>query len=284
MKKAVIKTFIFLCMSGFGLSVHAQYSELGLFIGGTNYKGELSHQLFNDKFISLGVGGFFRHNWTRHWGYRLQLNYGKIQADDQQGDHFWQLQRNLNFESKIVEFSYLLEFNFLPYEVGNREYAFTPFLNSGLTLFHFNPKAIRGDDKIELQPLGTEGQLIADDRTYRRLAVAFPIGGGIKFNIGQMGVSLEVAARRSYTDYLDDVHGAYADPVQLLVNNGPLTASLADRSIIPSDTGLVYPRLVNKMRGTPNDKDWYVFGGITLSFRLSSVMREICLPFKRRRY
>ena len=47
----------------------------------------------------------------------------------------------LHFKSNIYELSGQLEFNFLPYESGNPLYTWTPFVYTGISLFHFNPKA-----------------------------------------------------------------------------------------------------------------------------------------------
>lgn len=47
---------------------------------------------------------------------------------------------------------------------------------------------------------------------------------------------------------------------------------------------MVLTGIKGKQRGNSFDKDWYLFGGITLYFRVGSILRDICEPFKRRRY
>ena len=88
----------------------------------------------------------------------------------------------------------------------------TPYLFGGFSVFHFNPKADFGGSNIELQPLGTEGQGIDGKKKYKRIQFALPIGGGIKISVGKIGIGIEVGARRTYTDYLDDVSTKYIDP------------------------------------------------------------------------
>lgn len=278
-------TLLLLLSFCFVFQSRAQYTELGLMIGGSNYKGELSEHTFNTDFLHLAGGGFIRHNWNRHWSYRINLYFGKISGDDALGSTYFQNFRNLSFESGIQELSGLIEFNFFPYEIGKREYRFTPYIHSGLTLFHFNPKAQFGDDLVELQPLGTEGQFINNDKSYKRFQIALPIGGGIKFNLGrQFGIAIEVSARRAYTDYLDDVSTTYPDKIRLGAASGPLAVAMSDRSIIPVDSLINYPSITGRQRGNSENNDWYIFGGITLNIRLSSVLADVCKPFKRRRY
>jgi hypothetical protein len=58
------------------------------------------------------------------------------------------------------------------------------------------------------------------------------MGGGFKFRVGrQTGITIEGAVRKTFTDYLDDVSGVYADPVILLNEGGPDVAFLADPSV-----------------------------------------------------
>jgi hypothetical protein len=257
----------------------AQYNEMGVMVGASNYKGELSPHLFNKDFLNFAFGGFYRHNWNRHWSYELELNYGKISGDDAKAETGFERNRNLSFYSTILEFSPLIEFNFFPYETGNSEFPFTPYLFTGLTVFKFNPKAELNGTVYELQPLSTEGE-----DPYGRIVMAIPIGGGIKVSLGAVGIGLEVGARRTYTDYLDDVSTVYPDPAKLLATNGPVAVQLSDRSLIPVDASVPIPYVAGKQRGTPQDNDWYIFAGLTVYVRVTSLFKDSCKPFKLRRY
>jgi hypothetical protein len=266
------------------LSVKAQYNEFGFMIGGSTYKGELSAHTFNTDFAHFAFGGFYRHNWDRRWSWKLELNFGKISGNDAFATTPFERDRNLSFESSIVELSPQVEFNFFPYETGHPDFPFTPYLFTGISVFKFNPMGYLGNELIELQPLGTEGQGYNGKKKYNRVAIAIPIGGGFKFNIGRFGIGLEVGARRSYSDYIDDVSTTYPDPAQLLAANGATAVIMSNRSFSANDTAFAQPLFNFKQRGNSEDKDWYVFGGVTLYFRLTSVLKDICRPFKLRRY
>ena len=263
----------------------AQYEEIGLQGGITHYKGELATHLFKPGEIHPYVGFFFRHNWNRHWSWKVELNIGKISGSDVHAKNGFEQNRNLSFHSSILELSPQIEFNFFAYETGNQEYPFTPYIFTGLAVFRFNPKAELNDEVFELQPLGTEGQGSNGSKKYKRIQIAIPIGGGLKFAAGgSVGIGIEVGARRTYTDYLDDVSTVYPDQQVLLATQGAAAVALSDRSYSGLNPSPTVPDVYNKQRGDSKNKDWYLFAGVTLYFRLSSMIKDSCKPFKNRRY
>jgi len=280
-KKIIFFISIFFCLVK---NSSAQYNEVGLFFGAANYKGELSPHLFNTDFIHFAMGGFYRHNWNRHWSYNFELNYGRISGDDALATTGFEKNRNLSFYSDIIEFSPLIEFNFFPYETGNSEYPFTPYIFTGISVLKFNPKTTYNGNEVELQPLGTEGQGLNGTDLYNRVVIAIPIGGGIKIDLGKFGLGVELGARRTYTDYLDDVSTVYPDQLKLAAAHGPLAAALSDRSLNKNDTSTPLPTVTGKQRGNSKDNDWYIFAGITMYVRLGSPGRDSCHPFIKRNY
>ena len=135
-KKSILIIVVSVLLSG--SPARAQYDEMGIVIGGSNYKGELSNHLFNTDFLHFAAGGFFRHNWDRHWAWKLAINYGKVSGDDAKSNDGFQLDRNLSFHSTILEVSPQIEFNFFPYETGSYQYPVTPYVFTGFSVFKFN--------------------------------------------------------------------------------------------------------------------------------------------------
>jgi hypothetical protein len=265
------------------LRAEAQYNDIGIMLGASRYKGELSRHMFSTDFVDFAFGFTYRHNWDRRWSWKIELNFGSISGDDANAKTPFELDRNLSFHSHIYEISPQIEFNFFPFEVGRIDYPFTPYLFSGFSIFHFNPQADLNDQEYDLQPLGTEGQGINGTKRYKRTQFAIPIGGGIKVSLGRIGFGLEVGARRTYSDYLDDVSTYYPEMNALLANSGPEAVALSDRSFSRVDSSNHTPVYL-KQRGNQSDKDWYLFAGVTFFWRMTSPMRDICRPFKPRRY
>ncbi|HNT79712.1 MAG TPA: DUF6089 family protein [Bacteroidia bacterium] len=259
--------------------VYSQSSEIGLGLGVSGYKGDLNKSLYKPKNLNLAGAILFRHSFNSHWSYRLNFNIGTIEADDADSNDDFANSRNLSFKSNITELHLGLEFNFFPFQTAKLvSSSWTPFLFAGIAGYRFNPKAEYNGDWYELQPLNTEGQGLEqynDRKPYKRLQMSIPFGGGFKFRLGhRWGLVLESGARRTFTDYLDDVSTTYVDPALLLSANGALSAILSDRSDIVDKT-----LNINRQRGNASDKDWYMFTHVTLSFTLSKKYNDNCLPF-----
>jgi hypothetical protein len=279
----LLKKGLFIVLFLVTLAASAQYGEVGVFLGGSRYKGELSPHMFSTKFIHPAFGIFYRKNMTRHWSWKLEANYGRVSGADADLNTDYEKFRNLSFYSDIFEFTPAFEFNFFPFETGNDRYRATPYLYAGLTVFYFNPKVEIDGEKIKLHDIGTEGQgLPGREDPYHRVVMAIPIGGGIKINTGSLSIAFLVAARRTYTDYLDDVGGTYPSHYAMLANRGQLGAYLSDPGLLFDSLGTPMPE--GKQRGDPAFKDWYMFAGINLFIRLTNYQKEFCKPFKRKRF
>ncbi len=214
------------------------------------------------------------------WSFRVGANYGRISGDDARSNIEQHKFRNLSFQSNIIEANALFEFNFFPYQTASESSSkATPYLLFGFAFFHFNPKAKLNGTWYELQPLGTEGQGSGQPnagRNYRRIQFAMPIGGGLKFKLSnRFTLALEAGARRTFTDYLDDVSTTYPDVVQLAASNGPVAASLSDRSVLQNTN-----QNAKHQRGNKSDKDWYMFSGLTINWTLSKKYTDKCKPFR----
>ncbi len=231
--------------------------EVGFLIGGSYYIGDLNprRQFF---LTQPAAGAFYRFTPNYRYAFRGGINWGGIMGDDSQSDDADQVQRNLNFKSRIIEFNAIAEFNFLEYRISNDKYKFTTYLFLGIDVFNFKPRAQLGNFWIDLQPLNTEGQ----SKGYKLTQVSIPFGIGTKMNVSkQVGIGLEWGPRKTFTDYLDDVSGTYPD-WETSVVNGIHTLKLSDRSKNAGNN-------INKQRGNPRTKDWYFFFGITLNIKLN---------------
>ena len=242
----------------------ASKSEMGPMIGGSYYTGELN-RMGHFKQMNLAAGLIFRYNINPRLAFRANAFYGTVQGNDKLGKTDFAKNRNLSFKSMILEVAAGVEFNYYQYQMANREHGITTYMFVEVAGFYMNPKANLDGTWVALQPLGTEGQGNGKKR-YPLTQLSIPFGLGVKFNLGKgVAMSFEYGLRLTFTDYIDDVSGVYVDKDKLSKSNGPLAATLADRSLQPlgangSNTGY--------RRGNPNDKDWYSFFGMMLTFQL----------------
>ncbi len=252
-------------------------TEFGVLLGSSYYLGDLNTNHFNQP---LAAGGLIiRKNIDERFVYKAEVMYLNLKSDERQSDDTIAFNRGLHFKAPVYELSGQLEFNFLPYQPGNPLYTWTPFIYTGISLFYYNPKAEnKNGDWIELQELGTEGQgttTTFSDGTrdnYSLIQFAIPMGGGIKIAVNEsFNIILEYGARKTFTDYLDDVSTTFVG------GNGttyPIEMSVeAQEMSDPRGT-----HMLGDQRGNPNNKkDWYSFAGITLSFKLSNEPKG-CYP------
>ncbi len=239
-------------------------NEVGVFVGGSYYLGDLNpyKHFLQTKFAA---GLLYRYNITPRWALKVTALIGGLEGSDAKSKA--NLDRNLSFRSFIFEFSPQIEFNFLQYQLGDKKHFYTPYIFAGASVFYFNPQAMSGSTWYSLHSLGTEGQgttLPDTKKPYSLTSIAIPFGLGVKVSPFKfLSLGLEWGIRKTFTDYIDDVSTVYADPVVLAAENGPQAAAMADQSLTSGNhTGLA--------RGNPKTKDWYVFTGLTATFRIKS--------------
>ena len=277
MKKILLSTFLLLWVF-LAYSQVSQYSkqqkvpasraEFILFTGGSYYIGDLNPR--NHFKLTQPAGGCgFRYNLDPRLALRLNILIGLVKGDDAVSLSLAQQQRNLQFKSSIFEMSCQTEFNFMKYWMGEFKYLFTHYVFLGAGIFKFRPKAEVNHSWFELQPLTTEGQgTVARPGTkkYKLTQLSVPFGVGVKINVAeQIGLSLEWGMRKTFTDYIDDVSTTYVSPA-ILTEQSPLSASIADKSKYPEGVNVDN---TGRQRGNSQNKDWYSFTGLVLSFAFS---------------
>lgn len=234
---------------------HFKQREIGLFGGGSYYIGDINPRA-QFKFSHPAVGAFFRYSNNYRFAFRFGLNYGMISADDKKSTELDQLERNLNFRSRIYEFHSVSEFNFVEYRIGHSKHYMSMYIFGGLAGFYMNPQANIGNGYQDLSGLKTEGQ----NKSYSKIQISIPFGVGFKWSIADyIGLSIEWGPRKTFTDYLDDVSGKYP-----LIGKGSVYSN-------QSKDGVAYP---GSMRGNPRTKDWYFYYGFMISFRLPTSNKE----------
>jgi hypothetical protein len=259
---AVALTPFFLLL--FIQSTKAQYLEAGVFVGASNYKGDIAPTIELSEYRPA-YGVSLRYNYTRYFSVKTNLLVGQVSGSDANLQSPLARERNLSFRSDITEISFQGEYSPLGYDILAGRIT-TPYIFVGVGGFLFNPQAALKGTWHDLQPLGTEGQgMTGYSAKYKRFSLSVPVGIGLRFSLNRrVNLGFEFGVRRTTTDYLDDVSKNYPDLGQLLLIS-PTSANLSYRR--PEVTGdYSDPR---QSRGTLKGKDRYFIGGVTLSFNLT---------------
>lgn len=249
----------------------AQYSEVGIAGGISNYQGDLSGEIslenFNIGLTRGAIGILARRNFNRFFAIRGAATYGKVAADDARTANF---RRNLSFESDIVDVAAIAEFNIFGYDPVYSGKRFSPYIMVGVAGYYFNPKTEYNGRLVALQPLGTEGQgRPGYDARYSRVSIAVPVGGGLKMALGDSWtIGIELGARKIFHDYLDDVSGDYA-PYADLISEGEIAGALGNRRWELTDSSPAAQENSGP-RGNAKFVDWYYFSMMTLTYHLTN--------------
>jgi hypothetical protein len=237
--------------------------ELGGWLGGANYFGDLNTNFrLNRAHLAGGLGA--RYNLNDRLAFRFGANVGQISAYDSDSKNVYHQRRNLHFKSPIVDATAQFEFNFLPYVHGHREFFYTPYMFAGPTFFWFNPKAELDGTWYKLREMGTEGQFRGEEYATTQGAIAYGIGFKVDLSY-RWSLNVELGGRKLFTDYIDDVHGVYADVRDIRAQRGEVAAALADRSIEPKIG------LPGRQRGNGKDNDAYVMLGVGVMYYFGQI-------------
>lgn len=223
MRHLILVIFMFVCSTAF-----TQTYEIGPFIGGANYIGDVGNTTYINP-SGLVMGGIAKYNRSDRHSYRLTLLYAEINADDSKSNQVRRQQRGYSFTNHIAEASLGIEFNFYSFDLSKADQQSTPYLYTGITYFNTNHHLLSNDRPVRgaLQPQGDNWEF------------SIPMVFGYKQTITQKIIgAFEIGARYTFTDNIDG-----SNPQELLGRRTPA-----------------------REFGNINTTDWYVFSGLSLTF------------------
>lgn len=193
---------------------------------------------------STSIGGMigFRYRFHPYWATTSSLNIGQVKAADSLTTDPARSTRNLHFKSLLIEFSQRIEFVVVANEKFGSRFNLRGhgkrarnkngqiYLFTGIGVVYYNPKAELNGTWHALRPLKTEGQgLDGGAKEYGPLTLTVPFGIGMRTGIGRMWrVGVELTYVKTFSDYIDDVHGIYYDPNQLAAQVSTTSAALSN--------------------------------------------------------
>lgn len=259
--------------------------EVGPHVGVSYYMGDLNPTLpFAQS--QLQYGGVVRYNYDNRWTLRFDYSRATVTADDEVIK--WRPERQLNFTSKINDFSLVVEFNFLEYYTGNPKRNMSTYIFGGVSVFQYTAYANAGGTLIDLSDFFTEGPEPANAKWYEKMfgktssiGVSIPFGMGVKFALSKhMAATVEWRMQKTFTDYLDDVATVYPDDkahVCVTVDGMyyDLTDPTATSSGIPVDDNGIPTESpeglykAGQQRGNAAFNDWFGMARVSLTWKFN---------------
>lgn len=270
LSRAVWKRVVVILLVCAPFSAFSQYWQAGGFLGITNYSGDLTQKRVDMRYTRYAIGAHVKRDINRYLTLRAGLTYGRIAGADSTNTDTMLLKRNLSFRSPVFEAQVGVEINFLDLD----EKKITPYIHGGIGYYSFYPttKDANGNT-VKLRPLSTEGQGMSQYPTrkpYNIRQFSIPFGAGVKLLLTDNWiVGFEFGLRKTFTDYLDDVSLTYIDRNSLLRSRGQQAVNFAYRGDEVTGNHVTpgtYPT-DGTTRGSDKYNDWYMFTGLTLSYR-----------------
>ena len=241
---------------------NAQNFHFSVRAGYANYQGDLKAHS-----ISLKQGRFLgsigaRYDLSEHLAARTYISFTGLRADDSKGTTTMQ-RRNLSFRTKLLDWEVGAQYNFF----SLNDQWWTPYVYLGIGVFHFKPYTLdTSGTKYYLKPLSTEGEgFAAGVKEYKLTQLSIPFGFGAEYALNEdMRVGIEFGYRKIFTDYLDDVSGAYVDQAALQSARGSKAVELAYRG---GEVGAGPYPAAGLARGNEKHHDGYYYVAVTYTVR-----------------
>ncbi|MCV9928497.1 DUF6089 family protein [Flavobacterium sp. LS1R49] len=178
---------LLLCFFSF-ISMNAQIHEVGVFLGGSNYVGDVgSTNYISPNKLALGI--LYKWNKSPRHAYRFSYTQSTITANDLDSKEGGRKFRKYRFDNTVRELSAGLEFNFFDFNLHESKRKVTPYVFSGLNYFRYDELYISSGETHKEKNTGS---------------FAIPMILGIKTNLTTNFIlGLEVGARYTFTDNLD---------------------------------------------------------------------------------
>jgi len=227
-----------------GNGVQAQQYEVGVGLGGATYTGDIIRRIDPTQ---IGIHGtlFGRRNFDNAWSLRAGLSISRLNATDSvRPIDPMTMARNAYFRGTLVEGAAVMEFHFLDYLSYQSVSRYSPygFMGLGYMFFSGSGQSHAGDPDAGGYSLGTP---------------IIPFGLGIKYKLKErLILSMEFGFKPTFTDFLDKIDAS---------------ENYLPRFIEDPDTA---EQILNQQAldfGNRNDKDWYYFLGLSLSYSFHQV-------------
>lgn len=185
MKKFILFTaIVFITMTS-----KAQINEVGLFIGGSNYIGDVGPEYYINPNNIMG-GVIYKWNLNPRIAFRGTFTLAQLSSDDADATNKARYDRGMRFTNSIKELAIGVEFNYFEYNLDDYQKTHTPYLLIEFAAFNYNVA------KKETAPKQYEYE--------SKTAYAIPFGIGYKTKLANdFAIALELRARYTFVDDID---------------------------------------------------------------------------------
>ncbi len=185
---------VFVCISRHS---YAQINEIGFFVGGVNYIGDVGRTNYIQPNRS-GISILYKYNLNPRIALRGTLNRFNLAGNDADSGNVVRQARGFEFENLINEVAVGIEYNFFEYDISTSNKVSTPYLLLQVAAVDYEKPRIQNAPR--------------DYRFTRNTSIAIPVGIGWKTRVyGKVAFAVEATFRYSFTDKLDYTTSEFAE-------------------------------------------------------------------------
>lgn len=226
------KLLLLLIFTGLSSLSYAQLNEVGFFLGGSNYVGDIGSTAFIRP-NAPAFGLIYKYNTNPRIAYRATFTHMQISPDDSESLNEVRAYFQNSFDKNITEITAGIEFNFFEYNIANDRMKSTPYFILEVGGFQYDA--------------ATSIQTILPQRVELNYAtkrgIAIPFGIGFKGRLyNKLAFAIETRFRYTFKDDLDD-------------------SLFIKRFILPKTGSDDIVKFNN-----PDTNDWYMFTGVSLVY------------------
>lgn len=181
--------FLFISFALTAITIQSQTHEVGFFVGGSNYIGDIgrTNYIYPNE-ISGGL--IYKYNLNPRIALRGTYMYIPISGDDKDSENSYRQERRTSFFTKIHELAVGVEFNFFDYNISNYKTTFTPYILAEVAAFSYASPSERVDaNTIRLK---------------NKVSYTLPLGFGIKGRLyDNIAIAFETGVRFTLVDAID---------------------------------------------------------------------------------
>lgn len=172
----------------FSTTLQAQLlNEIGLFVGGSNYSGDIGRETFIAP-NRLAGSLVYKRNINPRISLRTTASYYQIADDDKNSSNEGRRLRDMSFTNQIAELAIGLEVSYWDYDITSRHNTYTPYIVAEFAAMYYD--IVSSEINHQLNYTNT-------------ISYSIPVGVGFKSKIADR-ISYAVEARAHYT-FIDDL-------------------------------------------------------------------------------
>lgn len=185
MKKLVL-LFTFICIT---TTSHSQINEVGFFVGGSNYIGDIGPENYINPNNFMG-GVIYKWNMNPRIAFRGTFTYAQLSSNDKDSNNIVRFNRGIGFNNSIKELALGMEINYFEYNLDSYKHTFTPYILIEVAAFNYN--------------IATSENAPRQYSYESKTSFAIPFGIGFKTKlVRDFAVAVELRARYTFKDDLD---------------------------------------------------------------------------------